>query len=197
MNRDRDRDYVPVSHLSAAGPRRLSADRGGGDRAATWRGSASAPATRSPYFTAAPGQHARLRRLQPQRDQPRARRRRRRTARSSRRLSAHGLGHIVDFVPNHMGIGTGGNAWWKRRARERPELAGGAVLRHRLGAGEGGAARQAAAADPRRSVRPRARARRAAARRSATARWCCTTSSTSCRSTRGRRRASSAWPSSR
>ena len=23
-----------------------------------------------------------------------------------------GLTHIVDFVPNHMGIGTGGNAWW-------------------------------------------------------------------------------------
>ena len=24
----------------------------------------------------------------------------------------HGLMHIVDFVPNHMGIGTGDNAWW-------------------------------------------------------------------------------------
>ena len=23
-----------------------------------------------------------------------------------------GMGHIVDFVPNHMGIGAGGNAWW-------------------------------------------------------------------------------------
>ena len=23
-----------------------------------------------------------------------------------------GLGHMVDFVPNHMGIGTGANAWW-------------------------------------------------------------------------------------
>ena len=44
------------------------------------------------------------------------------------------------------------------RARRRP------VLRHRLGAGEGGAQAQAAAADPRRSVRPRARARRIAAR---------------------------------
>ena len=22
------------------------------------------------------------------------------------------MGHIVDFVPNHMGIGAGGNAWW-------------------------------------------------------------------------------------
>ena len=27
-------------------------------------------------------------------------------------LQAHGLGHVVDFVPNHMGIGTGANAWW-------------------------------------------------------------------------------------
>src|ERR1700754_1966200 len=27
-------------------------------------------------------------------------------------LTAHGLGHIVDFVPNHMGIGTGINARW-------------------------------------------------------------------------------------
>src|SRR4029450_11292470 len=25
---------------------------------------------------------------------------------------AHGMGHIVDFVPNHMGIGTGANPWW-------------------------------------------------------------------------------------
>lgn len=27
-------------------------------------------------------------------------------------VHAHGLGHIVDFVPNHMGVG-GGNAWWR------------------------------------------------------------------------------------
>ena len=27
-------------------------------------------------------------------------------------LAAHGLGHIVDFVPNHMGVSAGGNAWW-------------------------------------------------------------------------------------
>ncbi len=29
------------------------------------------------------------------------------------RLSALGLGHIVDFVPNHMGIGTAANLWWR------------------------------------------------------------------------------------
>ena len=27
-------------------------------------------------------------------------------------LADHGLGHIVDFVPNHMGVDTGTNAWW-------------------------------------------------------------------------------------
>src|SRR3954464_4050774 len=27
-------------------------------------------------------------------------------------LTAHGLGHVVDFVPNHMGIGNGRNARW-------------------------------------------------------------------------------------
>ena len=27
-------------------------------------------------------------------------------------IAAHHLGHIVDFVPNHMGVSTGGNAWW-------------------------------------------------------------------------------------
>src|SRR5687768_1928609 len=26
--------------------------------------------------------------------------------------AAHNLGHVVDFVPNHMGIGTGENARW-------------------------------------------------------------------------------------
>jgi (1->4)-alpha-D-glucan 1-alpha-D-glucosylmutase len=27
-------------------------------------------------------------------------------------IARHGMRHIVDFVPNHMGIGTGTNAWW-------------------------------------------------------------------------------------
>jgi (1->4)-alpha-D-glucan 1-alpha-D-glucosylmutase len=28
-------------------------------------------------------------------------------------LKAHGLGHIIDFVPNHMGIGGNANLWWR------------------------------------------------------------------------------------
>ncbi len=28
-------------------------------------------------------------------------------------LAAHGLGFLVDVVPNHMGIATGANAWWQ------------------------------------------------------------------------------------
>jgi len=28
-------------------------------------------------------------------------------------LQAHGIGHILDFVPNHMGVGGGDNPWWQ------------------------------------------------------------------------------------
>ena len=27
-------------------------------------------------------------------------------------LNEHAMRHVVDFVPNHMGVGTGRNAWW-------------------------------------------------------------------------------------
>jgi len=33
--------------------------------------------------------------------------------RFSRALAQHGLTHLVDFVPNHMGISTGSNPWWR------------------------------------------------------------------------------------
>src|SRR5829696_5804716 len=33
-------------------------------------------------------------------------------ARFSEAIAAHRMGHLVDFVPNHMGVGTGTNAWW-------------------------------------------------------------------------------------
>src|SRR5688572_12342308 len=29
------------------------------------------------------------------------------------RLRAHGMGHIIDLVPNHMGIAQSANAWWQ------------------------------------------------------------------------------------
>jgi DNA-binding CsgD family transcriptional regulator len=29
-----------------------------------------------------------------------------------RALRAHGMGHILDFVPNHMGVGGDDNGWW-------------------------------------------------------------------------------------
>ncbi len=59
----------------------------------------------------------------------------------NRSLSEHGIGQIIDVVPNHMGVGTGDNAWWNDvlengqgsqfapffdiawRASPRPELA--------------------------------------------------------------------------
>ena len=34
-------------------------------------------------------------------------------------IREHGLGLILDIVPNHMGIGTNENPWWERRAGER------------------------------------------------------------------------------
>ena len=33
-------------------------------------------------------------------------------ARLSAALKEHGLGLILDFVPNHMGVGSADNAWW-------------------------------------------------------------------------------------
>ena len=35
-------------------------------------------------------------------------------------LATLGLGHIVDFVPNHMGIGTGANSWWRDMLENGP-----------------------------------------------------------------------------
>ena len=78
-------------------------------------------------------------------------------------LRAHGMGHVLDLVPNHMGIAQVGEPVVAGRARERAELALRALLRHRLASGEGRARRQGADPDPRRSVRRGARAAGAAA----------------------------------
>src|SRR5262245_1161293 len=39
------------------------------------------------------------------------------------RLTPLGLGHIVDFVPNHMGVGTEVNAWWRDVLENGPAAA--------------------------------------------------------------------------
>ena len=66
----------------------------------------------SPYFTANPGSMHGYdvcdhNAINPELGGPEAH------ARFIARLSALGLGHMVDFVPNHMGVGTGTNAWWR------------------------------------------------------------------------------------
>ncbi|MEP6916880.1 MAG: alpha-amylase family glycosyl hydrolase, partial [Acidobacteriota bacterium] len=38
-------------------------------------------------------------------------------------LAAHGMRHIVDFVPNHMGIGGGTNPWWNDLLENGPSAA--------------------------------------------------------------------------
>ena len=75
-------------------------------------------------------------------------------------LSAHGMGQVLDVVPNHMGIARSREPLVAGRARERPQLAVREDLRHRLAAAEARARLQGAAADPRRPVRHGAGARR-------------------------------------
>jgi (1->4)-alpha-D-glucan 1-alpha-D-glucosylmutase len=65
----------------------------------------------SPYFTASPGSThgydvCNHNEINPEVGGPDAH------AGFTSALAEHGMGHIVDFVPNHMGIGTGTNAWW-------------------------------------------------------------------------------------
>ena len=65
----------------------------------------------SPYFTAAPGSThgydvCNHNEISPELGGAEAH------AAFSAAISQHGMHHIVDFVPNHMGIGTGTNAWW-------------------------------------------------------------------------------------
>ena len=38
-------------------------------------------------------------------------------------VAASGMGHVVDFVPNHMGIGPGANAWWHDLMENGPSAA--------------------------------------------------------------------------
>ena len=43
-------------------------------------------------------------------------------------VAAHGMGHVVDFVPNHMGIGTGTNPWWRDLLENGPSAAAAAFF---------------------------------------------------------------------
>ena len=67
----------------------------------------------SPVLRRRAGQHARLRRHQSQRAEPRGRRRRGAHGVHRRACASAGLQHIVDFVPNHMGIAPATNPWWR------------------------------------------------------------------------------------
>ena len=93
-----------------------------------------------------------------------ARRRCRRTPELHAALASHGLQHIVDFVPNHMGIGTGRNAWWNDVLENGPSSPAAAFFDIDWAPEREALHAKLLLPDPRRSVRPRARARRAAAR---------------------------------
>ena len=43
-------------------------------------------------------------------------------------VDAHGMGHVVDFVPNHMGIGIGTNPWWTDLLENGPSAASAAFF---------------------------------------------------------------------
>ena len=79
-------------------------------------------------------------------------------------LHAHGMGLLVDIVPNHMGVLGGDNAWWLDVLENGAASAYAEYFDIDWHSRRPGAGRQGAAADPRRPVRRRARARRAAAR---------------------------------
>ena len=48
-------------------------------------------------------------------------------------LAAHGMGLIVDIVPNHMGVGGADNAWWLDVLEWGENSPYARVLRHQLG----------------------------------------------------------------
>ena len=51
-------------------------------------------------------------------------------------LHAHGMGQVLDFVPNHVGIADSRNQWWMDVLENGPQLQVRAVFRHRLGTAE-------------------------------------------------------------
>ena len=77
-------------------------------------------------------------------------------------LHARGMGQMLDFVPNHMGIGEPLNQWWMDVLENGPSSLYAPLFRHRLASAQIGSARQGLAPDPGRSIRTRPRARRVA-----------------------------------
>ena len=77
-------------------------------------------------------------------------------------LHAHGMGQIVDFVPNHMGIGEPLNQWWMDVLENGPSSLYAPVFRHPMEAAQVRSSGQGPAPDPGRSIRTRPGARRIA-----------------------------------
>ena len=153
---------LPRVHLPPAVPRRLHLPRR--DRA---RPVPARPGRHPRLRLALPQgparQHARLRRHRPLPPQPRGRHRSRlrRLGRGTARRTA--CRHILDTVPNHVGVATNDNAWWNDVLENGPASPYADyfdIAWRRLAAA--GAARQGAAAGPRRPLRRRAGKGRAA-----------------------------------
>ena len=149
-------------HLSPAAARRLHLRRRHRARALS-RAARHQPRLLLALLSRAAGQHARLRRGRSQRRSIRRSARARISKRFVATLRAHGMGQIVDFVPNHVGVMGADNAWWMDVLENGPASRVRRVLRHRLGARRSRARGQGARAGARRPVRHGARARRAAA----------------------------------
>ena len=54
-------------------------------------------------------------------------------------LRRRDMGHIIDLVPNHMGIAQSANPWWQDVLENGPELALRPDFRHRLAPPQAGA----------------------------------------------------------
>ena len=68
-------------------------------------------------------------------------------------LKAHGIGLILDFVPNHMGVGHADNAWWLDVLEWGQRSPHADVFRYRLECAAAPPASRPAVADPRLALR--------------------------------------------
>ena len=83
-----------------------------------------------------PGKHARVRRCRSDPAESGDRRSTTATTAWVGTLRAHGMGHIIDLVPNHMGIAQSSNPWWQDVLENGPSSRVRGVLRHRLASAE-------------------------------------------------------------